>query len=554
VSSLYSAFFSFSAIAYLVLGAWVVARQKDKVQQLYGLLCLTTCLWQAIWAILFTDTTGKWVYIALQTCYTGIVFVPAIFLHFISEFTEQKNRKIWLRATYGMSVFLVFCVWIDRLFIDGFVHYSWGRAAKAGVLHPIFVVLVTIVIVRTLVLLQRMEIDPATQALKKRQTILFKFGTYIYLGGAIDILSNFGIPMFPFSFLFTGVSVLLFGYAIFRYQFLAMAAAPETEEDLGRREAASQEMQRLGMAAAFPLVSQGELLGYLLLGEKMSEESYSKEDLLLLRIVANQAALASQRVRYLEMAVHGARTEMLGEIAGGFAHEIKTPLANISLPAELSIMDITDLEEGRKKLEDVLPELKLRMKDIMQQTFKASEKIEAIRQFSKPGQQVQLEAVDIGIVLQNSLGLLEHLLRKMGIRLKTEFPATIAPIRGSAKQLEIVFVNLIKNAVEAMGNNPSAALARNLSLTGKEENNWIVVSVKDSGPGMKRTDIGHLFEAYFTTKGSAGTGMGLFLSHQVIKAHGGAIEVKSEEGQGTEFIIRLPKFISEASSGAHKAA
>ena len=76
----------------------------------------------------------------------------------------------------------------------------------------------------------------------------------------------------------------------------------------------------------------------------------------------------------------------------------------------------------------------------------------------------------------------------------------------------------------------------------------MIASIKDSGPGIKRTDIGHLFEAYFTTKGSDGTGMGLFLSRQVIKAHGGSIDVKSEEGKGTEFIIRLPKFMGQDQS------
>src|SRR5207253_11216444 len=117
----------------------------------------------------------------------------------------------------------------------------------------------------------------------------------------------------------------------------------------------------------------------------------------------------------------GARTEMLGEIAGGFAHEIKTPLANISLPAELSMMDLTDLEQGKKKLEDILPELKARMADIMQQTFKASEKIEAIRQFSKPGQ-IQLAAVDVSKIMRNSLALLEHLLLKTRVQAHAEIP------------------------------------------------------------------------------------------------------------------------------------
>src|SRR5205823_3069951 len=105
---------------------------------------------------------------------------------------------------------------------------------------------------------------------------------------------------------------------------------------------------------------------------------------------------------------------------------------------------------------------------IMAQTFKASEKIEAVRQFSKPGQ-VRLEPVELTKILQNSLGLLDHLLRKTGVKVKTEFPPILSRIRGDAKQLEIVFVNLIKNATEAMSHQPSDALSRELWLKGREE-------------------------------------------------------------------------------------
>jgi signal transduction histidine kinase len=176
--------------------------------------------------------------------------------------------------------------------------------------------------------------------------------------------------------------------------------------------------------------------------------------------------------------------------------------------------------------------------------MKASEKIEAIRQFSKPGR-VQMEPVDLSAILQNSLGLLDHLLRKTNTKVRSDIAARMAPVHGDAKHLEIVFVNLIKNAAEAMAQHTSKGLARELCLKGYEDAGWVVASIKDSGPGIKRTDIGHLFEAYFTTKGSDGTGMGLFLSRQVIKAHGGSIDVKTEEGQGTEFVIRLPKFIGQ---------
>ncbi|MFA5976522.1 MAG: HAMP domain-containing sensor histidine kinase [Elusimicrobiota bacterium] len=348
---------------------------------------------------------------------------------------------------------------------------------------------------------------------------------------------------------FVGVAVLI-SYLVWRYRFSGSTTPRENEGERLRRGTASVEMISLGMTAAFPLVSQGELLGYLLLGEKMSEESYSDEDLLLLRIVANQAALAYQRVRYMEMAVNGARTEMLSEIAGGFAHEIKTPLANISLPAEMCLLDLHEVEQGKRRADEVVPELKERLKGIMEQVFKASDKIEAIRQFSKPGQ-VRMEAVNLSTILQNSLALLEHLLQKAGVQIRLEFPSAIPPIQGDAKQLEIVFVNLIKNAAEAMGQNPLTA--RDLRIKGGQSGDWITVSVQDSGPGIKRTDVNHLFEAYFTTKGSDGTGMGLFLSQQVIKAHGGSINVSSEEGKGTEFIIRLPRHV-QGQLSAHEAA
>jgi signal transduction histidine kinase len=536
--------FLITTLSYLMLGGWVIAQRKNRIQNLYGLFSLATALWQGIWVILFVFPNATWRYEALKICYSGIILIPPIFYQLVSEWVESKKNREWLWATYGTSCLLILSVWTSHLFLSGFNQFVWGLSAKAGILHPVFVFLVLVVIGRTLILLQRIHLDPMTVESKKRQMTLVKVATYIYYGGALDMLSNYGFSIFPFSFLFTGLAVVLFGHAMFRYEFLKVAVALETEQELARRQAASDEMKRLGMSAAFPLVSQGELLGFLLLGEKMSEESYSKEDLLLLRIVANQAALAYQRVRFLEMAVHGARTEMLGEIAGGFAHEIKTPLANISLPAELSLMDLIDLEKGKRSIEDVMPELKSRLKDIMTQAFKASEKIEAIRQFSKPGQ-VRLTPVELIKIFQNSLGLLDHLLKKHRVRIVTQFPETITPIRGDAKQLEIVFVNLIKNAVEAMAQNVSTGLARELVLGAREEADWVIATVKDSGPGIKRADFGHLFEAYFTTKGSEGTGMGLFLSHQVIKAHGGAIDCKSEEGQGTEFIIRLPKYSEE---------
>jgi signal transduction histidine kinase len=543
--------FLLSSCIYLILGLWIVTRHSSKAQFLYGMLCLATFFWQAIWVALLCRVNND---LMLRIAYSGIVAIPPLFYHFILEFSSLKSSKWWLHGFYAMAALFAVLIWTGQYFVAGFYEYRWGFAAKAGIFHPIFLAVVSVVIVRLVVCLLALIRDDSVPLIKKQQAGLMFAALCLYSAAAFDVLSNYGIDVFPFSGFFTGIAAFVFSYAIFRYELLSIAVTQESTAERSRRLAASAELSGLGMTTAFPLVSQGELLGYLLLGEKRSEEIYNPEDLLLLRIIANQAALAYQRVRYLEMAVRGARTEMLGEIAGGFAHEIKTPLANISLPAELCFIDLTDVEQGKRKFDEVLPELKQRMKDIMQQTFRASDKIEAIRQFSKPGQ-VHMEAVDIGKIIQNGISLLDHLLRKQNIRLSVEISPSIPQIRASAKQLEIVFVNLIKNATEAIVSVGKPSLARDLWVYAREEGKWVVVSVKDSGPGIRRTDIGHLFEAYFTTKGSSGTGMGLFLSHQVIKAHGGSIEVQSEEGKGTEFIVRLPKTAGEArNASVHEAA
>ena len=309
--------FAISTVSYFMLGAWVLFAHKDKPQRLYGILCLTTFLWQTVWALLFAKIDPDWVMFCVRLCYTGIVFVPAVMYQFIAEFTDRSAaERVWIRTTYLSSCILAIIVWDKSLFVSGLNVYSWGLAAKRGLLHPIFVIMVAVVIGRIWMLLRNQLRESELSALKKRQIGWVRIATFVYCGGSLDLLSNYGIALFPMSPIFLGAAFVVYSYAMLRYEFLAIAPSRESESERLRRESASLEMRHMNMSAAFPLVSQGELLGYLLLGEKMSEESYSKEDLLLLRIVANQAALGYQRVRYLEMAVHGARTEMLGEIAG----------------------------------------------------------------------------------------------------------------------------------------------------------------------------------------------------------------------------------------------
>src|SRR5689334_23381876 len=95
--------FIFSAVGYLALGLWVIAQRKSRVHRLYGVFCLMTCLWQGTWIVLFSSLTQSSLEVALRFAYTGLVFIPAVFYHFIIEFSEKEVRRRWLYLTYTLS-------------------------------------------------------------------------------------------------------------------------------------------------------------------------------------------------------------------------------------------------------------------------------------------------------------------------------------------------------------------------------------------------------------------------------------------------------------------
>lgn len=286
------------------------------------------------------------------------------------------------------------------------------------------------------------------------------------------------------------------------------------------------EMRSDDIVAAVPLQGGQDLLGYLLLGEKLSEEAYSEEDLILLRLIANQAAVAFERPK------------MARQISGAFVHEVKMPLANISLPAELTFMEMEDAEKGLKSIQELLPGMKRRMKYIMEQASLAARRVDAVRDFSDDESEED-GPVDLCAVIHAALSSMDELLKKAQVEIRLDLNGA-GPVQGSARQLEIVFVNLIKNAVEALSGLPEGR-AREVRFTLAVQEDVVQVHVADTGPGIRPEDRDRIFQPHYTTKASqGGTGMGLFLCRQIVRAHGGAISVSENDCGGATFMIRLP--------------
>lgn len=228
---------------------------------------------------------------------------------------------------------------------------------------------------------------------------------------------------------------------------------------------------------------------------------------------------------------------LLREATSGFVHEIKRPLANITVPAELALMDIEQIKRG-KNISGLIPKLEDRLRYIMNQSAEAAQKIEAIRNIWQTSTAPQ-EPLSLDRLVKRIIDNERPLLDKLNVALEVSIPNETPQVRGNERQLEIVLVNLFKNAREAM-----AALSkereRKLSISLQLDNSQAVLRIKDSGLGIAADDLPKLFLPYFSTKGAKGMGVGLYLAKEIIRAHRGSLEAQSEEGWGAEFIVKLP--------------
>jgi len=213
----------------------------------------------------------------------------------------------------------------------------------------------------------------------------------------------------------------------------------------------------------------------------------------------------------------------VGRMAAGLAHEINNPLGNIVGYAKLLLKDQEIVGNRREKLEI-----------IAEQARKGSEIVRGLLDFSRQSRGDKLP-VSVNQILANVVRLLAPEAERTGIRLKADY-GELPLVRADPKQLEQVFCNLLENALQAVGD--SGNIQAITSLTGTDQ---VTVTVRDDGPGIQPEQRGRIFDPFFTTKPAGeGTGLGLSICLGIVKDHGGVIEVESEPGRGTAFVVNLP--------------
>ncbi|MEP6596177.1 MAG: ATP-binding protein, partial [Ginsengibacter sp.] len=242
----------------------------------------------------------------------------------------------------------------------------------------------------------------------------------------------------------------------------------------------------------------------------------------------------------------------LGELAAGIAHEIQNPLNFVNNFSELNSELITELQAENKKgnpdaVHAISEEIFRNEEKISHHGKRADAIVKGMLQHSRPGASEKIP-VNINALVDEYFRLAYHGLRakdkSFNTAMHTDFDPQAGEINVVPQEIGRVILNLVNNAFYAVaskskeeGNDFSPAV----SVSTKKTNDQLLISVKDNGTGISTSVKEKIFHPFFTTKGPGlGTGLGLSLSHDIVKAHGGEIRVESEEGVGSEFVVILP--------------
>ena len=229
-----------------------------------------------------------------------------------------------------------------------------------------------------------------------------------------------------------------------------------------------------------------------------------------------------------ESAIESSRSDAVRDLAAGVAHEIGNPLNAISLNLQLLAREFrreTDETRRTRLLHDI---------STAQNEVRRLEGI--IKGFLSALRPAKLNLVPGSLVdpLTDTLDALKAQFEDRRIQTQLSLPSALPTVLVDRAQMEQVFFNLVKNALEAMKDGGS------LEIEVDADDRDVHVVIRDNGSGMDAATLAHIFEPYQTSK-EHGSGLGLMLSRRIVHAHGGEIDVESKPGAGTAFTVRIPR-------------
>ncbi|MBO3269866.1 sensor histidine kinase [Hymenobacter defluvii] len=302
--------------------------------------------------------------------------------------------------------------------------------------------------------------------------------------------------------------------------------------------------------------------------EEKTKQRISAQNVELERLVAERTVTLTQQAEELRYAltelritqnqlIQSEKMASLGELTAGIAHEIQNPLNFVTNFSDVSTELLTELEEEQQKPDrdpeleaEILTDLKQNLQKITHHGQRAASIVRAMLEHSRANNG-ERQPTDLNKLADEYLRLAYHGLRAkdktFNATITTFFDPSLGHISAVSQDLGRVLLNLFTNAFYAVqkkqkdGNTPGYVPTVSVNTLHRSSGE-VEIRVRDNGTGIPESVKDKIFQPFFTTKPTGeGTGLGLSLSYDIItKGHGGTLTVETEEGEGTEFIIRLP--------------
>ena len=269
--------------------------------------------------------------------------------------------------------------------------------------------------------------------------------------------------------------------------------------------------------------------------EPLTLESSDREMVSLNRALDHMLAELDLRQKHM---VRSEKLASLGTLLSGVAHELNNPLSNISTSAQILLEEHDEMDTARRQT---------MLAQIDEQTERARKIVRALLDFARD-RPIHSEPVALRELVAQTLDFLKGVIPP-GTRIDIKIDPALQAF-GDRQRLQQVLINLVQNAVEAMnGSGQVAVVARRGAMVlaglsvghGAEPKPGVEIDVTDDGPGIPPEVLPRIFDPFFTTKDvGRGSGLGLFIAHEIIEEHGGTLTVESRPGSGTRFRILLP--------------
>jgi signal transduction histidine kinase len=319
-----------------------------------------------------------------------------------------------------------------------------------------------------------------------------------------------------------------------------------------------------------PIMAGGKSIGVISVQSKEQKNRFDENDMRLLTTIAANVGVAMQNAESYqkmrealnelkaaqEQLVQQEKLASLGQLTAGIAHEIKNPLNFVNNFSDLSIELVDEVREELDKIsaqneevEFILGDIEANLRKIHEHGSRADGIVKSMLQHSRGGSG-EREPTHLNDLIKEYANLAFHGMRAgknpINVDIDLDLDESLKPIPLIAEDFSRVILNLCNNAFDAMrdklnaGNDDGSWLPK-LTVRTRQNHNYVTVEVEDNGPGIPKEIKDRILQPFFTTKkGTEGTGLGLSITNDIIKSHGGEINIESESGAYTRFKLTIP--------------